>query len=102
LATGLLGGHDYWGNGGEEVGSWFGTERFYRQLSGPALIGMESTGNHQWFTSKVPAFKKAKTGAPEIPSQCPTTCVKMGHAATPHTRMMLMEARFRERVESRS
>ena len=77
-------------------------ERFYRQLSGPALIGMESTGNHQWFTSKVPAFKKAKTGAPEIPSQCPTTCVKMGHAATPHTRMMLMEARFRERVESRS
>jgi transposase len=24
-------------------------ERFYRQLSGPALIGMESTGNCQWF-----------------------------------------------------
>jgi transposase len=24
-------------------------EKFYRQLSGPALIGMESTGNCQWF-----------------------------------------------------
>jgi len=24
-------------------------ERFYRQLSGPAVIGMESTGNCQWF-----------------------------------------------------
>jgi transposase len=24
-------------------------ERFYRQLAGPALIGMESTGNCQWF-----------------------------------------------------
>src|SRR5438876_2226449 len=24
-------------------------ERFYRQLSGPALVGMESTGNCQWF-----------------------------------------------------
>ena len=28
-------------------------ERFYRQLSGPALIGMESTGNHQWFLEMV-------------------------------------------------
>ena len=26
-----------------------GAERFYRQLPGPALIGMESTGNCQWF-----------------------------------------------------
>ncbi len=24
-------------------------ERFYRQLAGPALIGMEATGNCQWF-----------------------------------------------------
>ena len=30
-------------------------ERFYRQLSGPALIGMESTGNHQWFLEMVTA-----------------------------------------------
>ena len=30
-------------------------ERFYRQLSGPALIGMESTGNHQWFLEMVAA-----------------------------------------------
>ena len=30
-------------------------ERFYRQLSGPALIGMESTGNHQWFLEMVKA-----------------------------------------------
>jgi len=30
-------------------------ERFYRQLSGPALIGMESTGNYQWFLEMVTA-----------------------------------------------
>ena len=24
-------------------------EKFYRQLAGPAVIGMESTGNCQWF-----------------------------------------------------
>jgi hypothetical protein len=24
-------------------------EKFYRQFAGPALIGMESTGNCQWF-----------------------------------------------------
>src|SRR5215472_6779199 len=24
-------------------------ERFYRQLSGPALVGMEASGNTQWF-----------------------------------------------------
>jgi transposase len=28
-------------------------EKFYRQLSGPALIGMESTGNCQWFVELV-------------------------------------------------
>jgi len=28
-------------------------EKFYRQLSGPALIGMESTGNCQWFVEMV-------------------------------------------------
>jgi len=28
-------------------------ERFYRQLPGPALIGMESTGNCQWFVELV-------------------------------------------------
>jgi transposase len=28
-------------------------ERFYRQLPGPALIGMESTGNCQWFVDLV-------------------------------------------------
>src|SRR4029077_7068491 len=33
-------------------------ERFYRQLSGPALIGMESTGNHQWFLEMVTAARK--------------------------------------------
>ena len=26
-----------------------GAERFYRQLPGPSLVGMESTGNCQWF-----------------------------------------------------
>jgi transposase len=30
-------------------------ERFYRQLPGPALIGMESTGNCQWFVEMVTA-----------------------------------------------
>ena len=30
-------------------------ERFYRQLSGPALIGMESTGNSQWFVEMATA-----------------------------------------------
>ena len=24
-------------------------ERFYRELEGPALIGMEATGNSRWF-----------------------------------------------------
>jgi transposase len=31
-------------------------ERFYRQLPGPALIGMESTGNCQWFVDQVAAM----------------------------------------------
>jgi transposase len=31
-------------------------ERFYRQLPGPALIGMESTGNCQWFVDRVTAL----------------------------------------------
>ncbi len=30
-------------------------ERFYRQLPGPALIGMESTGNCQWFVEMATA-----------------------------------------------
>lgn len=31
-------------------------ERFYRHLPGPALIGMESTGNCQWFVELVTAL----------------------------------------------
>ena len=31
-------------------------ERFYRELAGPALIGMESTGNCQWFVEMATAL----------------------------------------------
>ena len=30
-----------------------GTPRFYQQLAAPALIGMEATGNSQWFIELV-------------------------------------------------
>jgi transposase len=40
--------------GEEKLGHASGeAERFYRQLPAPALIGMESTGNCQWFVEKV-------------------------------------------------
>jgi transposase len=32
-------------------------ERFYRELAGPALIGMESTGNCQWFVEMATALE---------------------------------------------
>ena len=46
----MLGGHGDGGDGGKEAGAASGeAEKFYRGLPAPALIGMESTGNCQWF-----------------------------------------------------
>jgi len=49
-----LDGHANWGDRRKKVGARTGeAERYYRALSGPVRIGMESTGNCQWFTELV-------------------------------------------------
>ena len=47
-------GHGDWGNRGTETGACLGDAKmFYQQLAAPVLIGMEATGNSQWFIELV-------------------------------------------------
>ena len=41
-------------------------ERFYRQLAAPALIGLEASGNSQWFEDLLLRLGHSQIATPEV------------------------------------
>lgn len=49
-------------------------ESFYRQLEGPAMIGMEAVGNSQWFLQMLQRLGH-EVWVAMLPRSVPVTCV---------------------------
>ena len=50
-------------------------ERFYRELGEPALIGIEATGNSQWFLDLVQRLRTTESSAYTLRDTPTFTCI---------------------------
>jgi transposase len=49
-------------------------KQFYQQVAAPALIGMEATGNSQWFIELVEDLEGTRSGPETRRRSVPATC----------------------------